>query len=360
MGAMTLPIPRSRSDLTVAWLSEALGLPVVEAAAVTIAEGAGFMGRLARVELSYADGVDGPRSLVAKMPTDDPGGVALGQMLRLWEREARFYLDLRDKLPVRTPRCYHAAGDPESGIYAMLLEDLSGLANGDNIAGASTRQAANAIDWLARFHAAQAGGGDAAGLSWLPSTALDAADPMYQGLQPMLEAVWPSFVDQFHPQAPDGTLDSVERLIPRFTEALGEPMLAPTLVHSDFRADNLFFDGNEVIVIDWQAVALGQGLYDVAYFLCGSTPIPQRRATEPDLVERYRQGLRSDGVEVPGSDEFFDLYRRTVYYAMGVTALLAAQLDFSVNARAVDLARLTVERFYTAGADLQVSDFAAG
>jgi hypothetical protein len=354
---MTLPIPRSKDDLTVEWLSEALDLPVTGVDAVTIAEGAGFMGRLARVELTYAGGADGPASLVAKMPTDDPGGVALGQMLQLWEREARFYLDLRDKLPVRTPRCYYAGGDHESGIFAILLEDLSNYANGDNIAGASPRQAAAAIDWLAAFHAAEAGGGHAAALDWLPSTALEAEDPMYQGLKPMLEAVWPGFVEQFRAQAPGDTIAWVEALIPRFTEALGERMLAPTLVHSDFRADNLFFDGDEVITIDWQAVALGQGFYDVAYFLCGSLPTTQRRQTEHELVERYRRGLSAGGVEVPGPDEFFDLYRRTVHYAMAVVALLMAQLDFTVNARAIDLARLTVERFYTAGLDLQIGDF---
>jgi hypothetical protein len=275
-------------------------------------------------------------------------------MLRLWEREARFYLDLAGRLPVRTPRCYYAGGDHESGIFALLLEDLSPFVGGDQVAGATPQQAAAAIGWLGRFHAAEMGGGHASGMNWIPATA---SDPMYLGLQPMLEAVFPGFADSCGPYAPPGTIGWVEKFVPRLTEAIAEQMLPPTVIHSDFRVDNLFFDGDEVIALDWQAVALGQGLYDLAYFMCGSVDTVQRRATERDLVASYGQTLAAAGVDVPGSQELFDLYRRTVLYTMAIGALLTGQLDLMVNERGKDLARLGVERLYTAGADLRVDEF---
>ncbi len=350
-------VPRTLDGLTPEWLSAALDADVVAAEVTTIAEGEGFMGRLGRVALTYGAGATGPASVVAKLPTDDPGSVALGQMLRVWEREARFYLDLAPRLPVRTPQCFYADGDHDSGIFAMLLEDLSPFTGGNQIVGADPAEAEAAVQWLARFHAAGSGGGHAAGLDWLPATA---TDPMYQGLGPMLEAVWPLFLDKFGAVLPPRTAGWVERMIPRWNESMAEQLLPPTLVHSDFRVDNLFFDerpgGIEVIALDWQAIARGEGLYDVAYFLGGSVPTDQRRATERELLAGYGRTLREHGGAAPGDDELFDHYRRSVLLAMTVGALLMGQLDLTINPRAVELANTAVERIYTTGADLAVGD----
>ena len=353
-------VPRTLDGLTADWLSEALDTAVESAKVTPIAEGEGFMGRLARVQPTYAAGATGPSSIVAKIPTDDPGSVAIGQMLQVWEREARFYLELAPGLPVRTPQCYYAGGDHDSGIFALLLEDLSAYEAGDQLAGASPAQTHAAIDWLARFHAAASGGASVADLPWLPATA---NSPMYQGLGPMLEAVWPGFVDKFGALAPPETLGWVERMIPRWNDSLAEQLLPVTLVHADFRVDNLFFDAQggkagelTVIALDWQSIALGEGLYDVAYFLGGSIPTDRRRETERTLVARYGSTLRELGVDVPGDAELFDHYRRAVLLAMTVGALLMGQLDLTVNQRAVDLANDAVGRIYTAGKDLEVGD----
>ena len=347
-------VPRTLVDLTPEWLSEALETTVVSAEVTSIAEGEGFMGRLARIAPTYGEGSSGPASLVAKIPTDDPGSVAIGQLLQVWEREARFYLELAPRLPVRTPRCYYAGGDHDSGIFALLLEDLSPYVGGEQLAGATVEQTEAAIDWLGRFHAAASGGAMASELPWLPATA---NSPMYQGLGPMLEAVFPGFVDKFGPLTPPGTLAWVERMIPRWNESLAEQLLPVTVVHADFRIDNLFFDGDEVIALDWQSIALGEGLYDVAYFLGGSIPTERRRDTERALVARYGARLRELGVDgIPDDAELFDHYRRAVLLAMTVGALLMGQLDLTVNQRAVDLANVAVERIYTTGKDLEVGD----
>ena len=350
-------VPRTLADLTPGWLSEALDTTVVSAEVTPIAEGEGFMGRLARVRPTYADGAIGPSSMVAKIPTDDPGSVAIGQLLQVWEREARFYLELAPTLPVRTPQCFYAGGDPESGIFALLLEDLSAYDGGDQLAGATPAQTEAAIDWLARFHAAGSGGASVADRPWLPATA---TSPMYQGLGPMLEAVWPGFVGKFGALAPPETLGWVERMIPRWNESMAEQLLPVTVVHADFRIDNLFFDGATVIALDWQSIALGEGLYDVAYFLGGSVPTEHRRQHERTLVSRYGTTLRDLGVDVPGDDELFDHYRRAVLLAMVVGALLMGQIDTSINPRGVALANVAVERIYTTGKDLEVGDLVDG
>jgi hypothetical protein len=351
---MELDFPRKPSDVTPDWLTRVLGAEVDGVAIRPIAEGAGFMGLLAVLTITYRPGATGPASLVVKLPTEEPGSVAVGQMLRLWEREARFYLDLADRLPVDTPRCYWADGDPDSGIYGLVIEDLSHLTNGDQIAGATDAQAATAIDAMARLHSSESGDAASAHLDWVPSTL---TDPMYLGLQPMLEAVWPAFVAELGDQAPAGTLEVVEASIPTLTDNLRTQLLEETLVHYDFRVDNLFFEGDKVIVLDWQAIARGQGLYDLSYFLAGSLTIEARQASERSLVERYRRGLSDGGVAVPASDEFFDLYRRSMLSTVGIAAMLLGQLDFSVNERAGVLARGMSARFFTAAHDLRVEEF---
>ena len=243
------------------------------------------------------------------------------------------------------------------GIFALLLEDLSAYDGGDQLAGATPAQTEAAIDWLARFHAAGSGGASVADRPWLPATA---TSPMYQGLGPMLEAVWPGFVGKFGALAPPETLGWVERMIPRWNESMAEQLLPVTVVHADFRIDNLFFDGDTVIALDWQSIALGEGLYDVAYFLGGSVPTEHRRQHERTLVSRYGTTLRDLGVDVPGDDELFDHYRRAVLLAMVVGALLMGQIDTSINPRGVALANVAVERIYTTGKDLEVGDLVDG
>jgi len=354
-------VPRTLAELTPAWLSHALDTTVVDVRVTPIAEGEGFMGKLARVAPVYGNGGVGPASLVAKLPTDDPGSVAIGQMLRVWEREARFYLDLAPRLPVRTPQCYFADGDDASGIFAMLLEDLSPYTGGDQVVGATPEQAGAAVQWLARFHASGAELSSATGLEWVPATA---TSPMYQGLGPMLEAVFPMFAEKFADVAPPGTLGWVERMVPKWNDSMAQQLLPRTFVHGDFRGDNLFFDGTganlEVITLDWQAIAMGEGLYDVAYFLAGSVTTEQRRGTERQLVADYGRKLRDLGVAAPEGDELFDHYRRTLLLAMTVGALLMGQIDFTVNPRAVELAKIAIERVFTAGADLEVDQLIDG
>ena len=82
------------------------------------------------------------------------------------------------------------------------------------------------------------------------------------------------------------------------TEMLGaEPR---TLLHGDFRLDNLCFDDNtgEVVVMDWQTMLTGSAGGDIAYFLSASVPQGAGRAVIDDLLEHYRDCLAENGIEV--------------------------------------------------------------
>src|SRR5512139_3605808 len=123
------------------------------------------MGQLARVTLHADDGAGpAPESVIVKLPTTDPGGRMMGEMMRVWEREHGFYRDLAPRLTVRVPAAYVNVADPP----CLVLEDLAPAVRGDHVAGATVDQAERAIDTIARHHAHWFDDPDLAGFDWLP------------------------------------------------------------------------------------------------------------------------------------------------------------------------------------------------
>lgn len=156
-------IPNRVEELTPEWLTEALrsggvlgaGARVVSVEAERLGEGAGFIGQLFRLRLTYeGDAGDAPATLIAKTPTLDEGSRAVALMYGLYEREYRFYKELAAEIAFRTPRCYYADGDADTARYILLLEDMGAHGTaGDQVAGCTAEQAHLALRELARHHA---------------------------------------------------------------------------------------------------------------------------------------------------------------------------------------------------------------
>jgi hypothetical protein len=84
-----------------------------------------------------------------------------------------------------------------------------------------------------------------------------------------------------------------------------------TLVHGDWRLDNLFFDGDDVIVIDFQLTGLASGTYDLGYFVSQSIDRSVRAGREDELVDRYLSALAAHGV-VRDRDEVMRQFKLAV------------------------------------------------
>ncbi|MGA0205895.1 MAG: hypothetical protein ACO3LC_10080, partial [Ilumatobacteraceae bacterium] len=123
--------PTTTSEITAEWLSTVLDSSITTFDIETIGAGEGFMGQLARVSLTgnrLASGI--PERVIVKMPTIDPGGRMIGEMMRVWEREHRFYTEVAPSMHgVRLARCLHSSDDP----YVLILEDLHPLVPGDQV-----------------------------------------------------------------------------------------------------------------------------------------------------------------------------------------------------------------------------------
>lgn len=283
--------PVTVADIDTSWLSGALGRAIDTMSVQVIGAGQGFMGQLARVTL----GDDS--SVIVKMPTADPGGRMIGQMMRVWEREHRFYTEVAPSMTgVRVPRCLHAETDP----WILILEDLAPAEPGDQVRGPTLDQAQRVIDTAATLHGTWFDHPRLTEFTWMP----DIADPMSESIGTLFPLGWPAFLARYADTLPERVLRWCEAFAPRVVEWITSYSAWPfTLVHGDFRLDNMFFgaDGS-VTLIDWQLAMRAPSTTDLVYFLGTNLPVDMRRAHQRDLIERYCAGLRAQGVPHEWSD----------------------------------------------------------
>ncbi len=95
------------------------------------------------------------------------------------------------------------------------------------------------------------------------------------------------------------------------------------LVHGDYRLDNLMFpeQGDGVVVLDWQTLAIGPPGRDLAYFLATSVLVDDRREHESALVAEYLDELRRIGVEDYSFEQCFADYRLGVLQGPMITMI---------------------------------------
>ncbi len=349
---MAGPVPSRLDQITAGWLEAALaegGLTGTELdglAVTPLGDGVGFLGDLARLEPRYRRPLpQAPAALVAKLPTQDPGGRAVGAMLGVWAREARFYEELAPDVGVPVPRCFYNGSDPARQAWCLLLEDLAPATSGDQVRGATVAQAASAVDALANLHAGWWGAARLRDLTWLPG--LDG--PAVGMLEPVVQAALPAFRARYGDGVAPVAIGWLERLASDFANWLGRRSArSMTLVHADYRLDNLFFDGDRLVgVIDWQTALRGPGTLDLTSLLCTSLTVEDRRRHEDDLLDRYTSALANDGIAL-GLD-INRAYREGMLWWM---ALFANNLStISPTGRGRLMFDLVIERLFAAAVD---------
>ncbi len=356
-----LPLPQSFADLSPAWLTQALrSTRAVKAATVvtcdkeTIGVGVGFMGQLARCRLTYDRAEPGaPASIVAKLPAPAAENRAIADLFDFYEHETSFYRELAGQTPVRTPALYYGDFDPEGKKFVLLLEDLP-PSTVDQVAGCGASEAGLAMGELAKVHGAWWEDPRLGALSWVPWSNYDVRAQAAQGAY--LQA-WGPFVQYFGGGLPPAMLELGEKFGPKAAAVLdgfgGSPW---TLVHGDYRLDNLFFgaDGS-LTVIDWQIVSRGRGAFDVGYFITGSLTAVDRRALEMDLLREYHGRLLAAGVKGYDFDRLFEDYRRAVLFSFLYAVIVLGQLDTN-NERGLAVFEATLERTVTAILELNAGE----
>ncbi|MEO1063220.1 MAG: phosphotransferase [Actinomycetota bacterium] len=327
-------------DLTPEWLTGALrwsgALPAdrrVEAASVS-AVGTGQMGDSLRCWLTYNGPTDAPDSVVAKLPAADETSRATGVTMRSYEKEVGFYALLADRVGIRTPACHVAEIEVETGEFVLLLEDMAPARQGDQLAGTTPDVAAVVLDEAVKLHAPPVADPSMRSLDVLSGR----DEHAYEFLAQMMTGLWPGWVDRYADRLDADVLEMGERFIADIRRYYAQEPLLETVVHGDFRLDNMLFnaaDGADpVTVVDWQTVSVGDGLSDVAYFLGAGLDVEDRRSHERDLVHGYLDRLAAAGVTISG-DDAWDRYR--LYAFAGFHMAIVASMIVERTERGDDM-----------------------
>lgn len=344
-------IPTSVFEIDSAWLSDALERSVQVDRVEQIAVGEGFVGQLGRLHLG-----DGS-TLIAKMPTTDPGGRFIGEMLRLWEREGRFYREVAPALSIRVARTHVNLADDEAKRYLLVMEDLAPARAADQVVGATPAQARQVVEYIGRFHAQWWEHPMLEQLTWMPR--ID--DPTTKMVTPMFLQGWAQFEERFRDVLPRRTLEWVQAFGPSCADFLDLYADDPvTIIHGDFRLDNMLFDADgEVTLVDWQMATLAPGFSDIVYFV-GTNLEPDVRAAHLEgLLDLYVDTLAAGGVPVPTGDELHDALRKGILMWMVAMAGGIGQLD-PANERGVALFDKIITRLFTTGDAIDAGAFLPG
>ena len=359
----SIEIPAGLEGITPHWLTRALrSSGVLRHGAVArlrvqpIAGNQGFAGQLQRMHIDYSDAhADAPDSLIAKLHSPVRATRELLRDLGAPTRELRFYRELAPTLELRTPRLYYGSADPLDGAFVLLLEDLAPARAGDPVVGCSAGQIADALQQAAVLHARWWNGPDLASIGWLPT---------FEDLATRRHAVsrrhWDTFIDRYRSHLPSRFLALSDRLRRGLDVARHRlSALPPTLLHGDFRPDNLLFAstdaGGAIAAVDWQVTMRGPGVCDVAYFLAACGPPELRRELEREALEAYAAALVSRGVPGYTNEQCAEDYRVAMIDILArVSVLTVGLVPRSPHGRALFAA--LAERVAAAVIDLDCAD----
>jgi hypothetical protein len=380
-----LTIPSRPDELTREWLTSALrSRGVLRKAAVSgftseiLGEGEGFVGTIARIRLSLdPPEPNAPRSLIGKFPIGVGQNKALGELGGAYEREIRFYEELGERVPIRTPRLYYSDCDPNPFVgkeervvaflerwpawlirlvmplfrwlsarsrrrYVLLLEDLAPAPVGDQVAGCSAKVAESVLRNLAVLHAAYWERVDEPEFSWLAEIQWLKTwfHVLYRRGRPVFQSGFgrrfPA-IDALGDFLDARALDVVDRLA----------ALPRTLAHGDYRLDNMCFRGDapamQVTTFDWQGSYRGPGVVDLAYFISGNLDVATAAGSERELVRAYHATLIENGVKSYGFDECWHGHQLSKLLITYRIILGVDMIDFQ-NERGVRLIDTWLER----------------
>jgi len=366
--AENLSLPFTSSDLSADWLTDALrSTGTLKSAAVTsytqktIGEGVGLLGELVQVTPTYDSAEAGaPKTFIAKFAAPAEANRDLANMFGFYENETKFYGGLAAELPVYIPACYYMDMDGESGRFVLLIEDLSHMRLGDQVAGCTAEEAGALMKAIGKVHAQTWNDNLPPGTDFLRKVD---GDHFTLVIPDFFQQSWPGLEENFSKLIPDelsGLGDQYPAASPSMLKRLAA---GPTcLVHGDYRLDNMFFGEtpDDIAIIDWQISGLARGPYDLGYLLSQSVNVADRRSAEKGIVEAYHQTLVDGGVTGYTVEDVWADYKLSVMHcAVYPTAAGGAGMDLG-NERGVALVEAMATRSFTAIVDLNAMEMLEG
>jgi len=333
--------PVSPEEFTVDWLNAVLVRNQVNATVTDFFVepiGAGQIADTFRLNLKTKDKPDKVTlSLVTKLPSKDELAHQTAKRLRFYIRETLFYQKLRPLINGKVPKCFFADVDMETDDFCIIMEDASPAQQGDEVKGATVAETKEFLKGIAQIHATFWGNPLLAGFDWLNRPhVFEPCDPK------LFKQCWDACVMRFSDRMSKEQLTLGEQfgsILPRWREPYPGKT---TLVHLDFRLDNLLINSDNSLnmIVDWQLVGEHCGVIDAAYMIGGALPASERRKYEKELAKIYFNELVSAGVKDYSWDQCWLDYRKYSLWGVmiGVVALSLAKVTDRGNQILLDMA----------------------
>ncbi len=354
--------PSSVGDITPTWLTAVLrnagalddSVSIDSLTPRRIGEGVGIMGELHATNLNYSDpSSTGPASVVVKMPSPFEDNREQGVNLGMYEAEARFYKELAPRTNVGLPKVYFSEIVAGTADFTIVMEDLGHMEMADQIEGMTPDQAGAAARVMADVHAAWWGNVETPELEWVPVS----AGPRIEMVAQLVPQMVPVFLERFADRLPEGGASHAEWFSDNILGAYRTLAAASptTLIHSDYRVDNVMFgdpSADEVVIIDWQGLARGAGMYDIAYLLSGSMTPDARRSCERVVVDDYCDRLAGHGITYDKAAAWDDYRLGNTVGGIATSVFAGASLDLA-NERGFELIATMAARHFGAAIELE-------
>ncbi len=293
-----------------------------------LANAVGFQGNFAHLTFTPAGDGGFPNSLVLKMVPENEQLRGLGRQLAIYAREAAFYGQIGAAAGLPVAACLGLQIDEDTGDSAILLEDLSALRTGNQYAGFTRGEAERAISQYARMHARWWKSPKLSEFDWLPPWNMP---EMVAFIPTAFPPAWETCASLYGDRLSTEDRDLAALLGDKLADLMNHAGSGPvTLVHGDARHDNLMFpdgDGEPPRFVDWQYVASGRGMLDIAYYLTQGGEADLVAPIERELVGMYHDTLVAEGVGGYDLDACWADYRRFALYMLVFPIFTAAMID---------------------------------
>jgi hypothetical protein len=279
-----------------------------------------MMSALHRATLTFDGPTDAPTTLIVKLASSSERQRFIADMFKFYEREIRFYDELSSSARVRAPRALLAAKHPSEPYFVLVLEEVTGRRQVDQLDGVGFDDAVTVVRTLADLHASFWGRdfGDLAE-TFIPMN----APPMHAIIPASFEGDWATARERAAGVMPAEVLALCDRQAAVASQVLEDMMGPNTLAHADCRSDNLLFDDEGIIVLDFQLAAICSGLCDVSYFIAQSVRDEVAAERADELVDVYLARLAEHGVAID-RDDAMRAYRAALVFFLSIPVSLLA------------------------------------
>lgn len=306
--------------------------------------GTGQIGTSYRLTLEWSDptsarAAGAPDRLVAKLAGGDPASRSV--VAEGYRNEIGFYTEVAATVAIDAPACWYAAISDDNTSFVLLMDDLAPAEPGQQVRGCTLDEARAAVRNLAGLHGPRWQDPTLWDIAWLQRQSPESAEFLGQ----ILAGAVPTFLERFGDALDDDTVATIEAVPGHVPAWLMTRPERYSLIHGDYRPDNLMFmpDGSRVSTVDWQTLGLGLPGRDVGYFLATSLDPAARARHERELVGTYHEALLAHGVTGFDLEECLEDYRLGVLQGPLITVLGAvyATAEPTPESNAMFLAMIT-------------------